>query len=131
MDPQSNPSQPVSSHTIPPTLASNLLTLDQFMNLIQLRTATIVAAEVIPNKDKLYKLTLQVGNETRTVVSGIREWYTPEELVGKTIAIVANLQPKKLGGIESQGMILAALDDEGKFSLLVAERPVKSGAEVR
>lgn len=101
------------------------------MNLVQLKTAKVVRVDIIPNKDKLYQLTLEVGTETRTIVSGIRPWYTPEDLLGKTIAIVANLEPKKLGGVLSQGMLLAALDDEGKFSLLIAERPVKSGAEVR
>ena len=107
------------------------ITIDTFMNTLELRTAKVIAAVPVPNKDKLYQLTLEVGGETRTVVSGIRQWYQPEELVGKMICIVANLEPKKLGGVMSQGMILAALDDEGKFSLLVAEKPVKSGAEVR
>lgn len=140
MDPQLNltESQHVS-HTITPpvptasaTGASTMITIDQFMNTIQLRTAKVVHVETIPNKDRLYKITVQVGTETRTIVSGIREWYpNPEELVGKMVAIVANLAPKKLGGIESQGMLLAALDNEGKFSLLIAEREVKSGAEVR
>ncbi|MEK6970313.1 MAG: hypothetical protein AABW68_01305 [archaeon] len=105
---------------------------DQFINLIQLKTAKIVSAVAVPNKDKLYMLELEVGAERRTIVSGIREWYpNPEELVGKMIPILYNLEPKKIGGIVSQGMLLAALDDEGKFSLLVAEKPVKSGAEVR
>ncbi len=140
MQPQLNlPETQQASHTItPPAPASNAvgasttITIDQFINLIQLRTAKVVAVETIPAKDRLYKITVQVGDETRTIVSGIREWYpNPEELVGKMVAIVANLAPKKLGGIESQGMLLAALDDEGKFSLLIAEREVKSGAEVR
>ena len=95
------------SHTITPpapasnaAAASNTITIDQFMNLVQLRTAKVVHVETIPNKDRLYKITVQVGTETRTIVSGIREWYpNPEELVGKMVAIVANLAPKKLGGI--------------------------------
>ena len=121
---------PAPTHTGAP--ASNLITIDQFLNLVQLRTAKIVAVERIPNKDKLLKLTLEVGNETRTIVSGIRTFFPDENvLVGKMIAIVANLEPKKLGGVVSEGMLLAALDDEGKFSLLVAENDVKSGAEVR
>lgn len=140
MEPQLNLSESQqSSHTITPPAptsssvpASNLITIDQFLNLIQLRTAKIVHVEKIPNKDKLLKLTLQVGNETRTIVSGIRTFFPDENvLVGKMIAIVANLEPKKLGGVVSEGMLLAALDDEGKFSLLVAENDVKSGAEVR
>ncbi len=107
------------------------ITIDTFMNTLELRTAKVISAVAVPNKDKLYELKVEMGNETRTIVSGIRQWYAPEELVGKTICIVANLEPKKLGGVMSQGMILAALDDEGNFSLLVAERDVKSGAEVR
>ncbi len=117
------------SHTSQPPAT---ITLDQFLNLVKLRTAKVVGVETIPNKDRLYKVTVEMGSETRTIVSGIREWYpNPEELIGKMVAIVSNLEPKKLGGVESQGMLLAALDDEGKFSLLVAEREVKSGAEVR
>lgn len=139
MNPQLNlPESKQSSHTITPPAstpvgapASNMITIDQFLNLVQLRTAKVLHAEDIPGKDKLYKLTLQVGEETRILVAGVKAWYAKEDLVGKTIAIVSNLQPKRLGGIESQGMLLAALDDEGKFSLLVCERPVKSGVEVR
>ncbi len=116
-------------HTAP---TPTLITIDQFINLVKLQTAKIVHVEHIPNKDKLYKIQLEVGNTTRTIVSGIRGWYPqPEELVGKTIAIVSNLEPKKVGGVESHGMLLAALDDEGNFSLLVTEKPVKSGAEIR
>lgn len=135
MEPQLNlPETQQASHTLTPPApkASNTITIDQFMNLVQLRTARVVHVEAIPQKDRLYKITVEMGNETRTIVSGIREWYPdPEELVGKMVAIVVNLAPKKLGGIESQGMLLAALDNEGKFSLLTAEREVKSGAEVR
>lgn len=123
MNDQPNPTEAKRSHTP--------ITIDTFMNTVELRTAKVISAVPVANKDKLYQLTVEVGNETRTIVSGIRQWYSPEELVGKTICIVANLEPKKLGGVLSQGMILAALDDEGKFSLLVAEKPVKSGAEVR
>ena len=123
MNDQLQPSQPERVH---PNIG-----IDQFLNLVQLRTAKVVKVENIPNKDKLYQLTLEVGSETRTLVAGIKQWYSPEELVGKTICIVANLEPKKLGGVISQGMLLAALDDEGKFSLLVAEKPVKSGTDVR
>lgn len=135
MNDQPNPTVPSSSqpiHENPPKLAPALLTLDQFINLVQLKTAKIVSVVAVPNKDRLYQIELEVGNEMRTIVSGIREYYpNPEELVGKMVPILYNLEAKKLGGVMSQGMLLAALDDEGKFSLLVAEKPVKSGAEVR
>ncbi|QQR92363.1 MAG: hypothetical protein IPJ89_04370 [Candidatus Iainarchaeum archaeon] len=123
MNDQPNPAEAKRSHAP--------ITIDIFMNTVELRTAKVISAVPVANKDKLYQLTVEMGNETRTIVSGIRQWYSPEELVGKTICVVANLEAKKLGGVMSQGMILAALDDEGKFSLLVAEKPVKSGAEVR
>ncbi|MEK6902016.1 MAG: hypothetical protein AABX02_00315 [archaeon] len=133
MNDQPNPTPATNtSHENTPNRSPTTITIDQFLNLIQLRTAKITSVEPVMGKDKLYKIEIEVGAEKRTIVSGIRGWYpNPEELVGKTIAIVANLEPKKLGGIVSQGMLLAALDDEGKFSLLVAEKEVKSGAEIR
>lgn len=135
MNDQTNPTTPGVSqpiHEKPPQTTPPTITIDQFLNTIQLRTAKIISVVAVPNKDKLYQIELEVGNEKRTIVSGIRGFYpNPEELVGKMIPILYNLEPKKLGGVMSQGMLLAALDDEGKFSLLVAEKPVKSGAEVR
>ncbi len=130
MDQQANLPKPNNpSHVVqPPTT----ITIDQFLNTIQLKTAKIISAVAVPNKDRLYQIELEVGNERRTIVSGIRGFYpNPEELVGKMVPILYNLEAKKLGGVMSQGMLLAALDDEGQFSLLVAEKPVKSGAEVR
>lgn len=75
---------------------------------VELRVAEVLAAEKHPNADRLLVLRLSLGNEERTVVSGIAKWYRPEELVGKKVVLVANLKPAKLRGIESQGMILAA-----------------------
>jgi len=85
----------------------------------------------VPKADKLLKLTLKVGSETRTVVSGIAKSYTPEEMVGKQVILVYNLKPAKLRGIESQGMILCASDPvTGDLKLLAPEAGVKDGAEV-
>ncbi|MBI4043332.1 MAG: methionine--tRNA ligase subunit beta [Candidatus Diapherotrites archaeon] len=106
------------------------ITYDEFRK-IELRTARILEVEDIPGKDKLYKLSIEVGSEKRTLVAGIKQWYSKEELKGKMIVIVANLEPKTLGGIESQGMLLAVDDANGNFSLVVAERPIDSGAAVR
>lgn len=135
MNDQPNPTVTSSSQPIHENSSKSdpaLLTIDQFINLVQLKTAKIVSVVAVPNKDKLYQIDLEVGNEKRTIVSGIRGYYpNPEELVGKMIPILYNLEPKKLGGVMSKGMLLAALDDEGQFSLLIAEKPVKSGAEVR
>ncbi len=133
MNDQPNPTPATNtSHENTPNRSPTTITIDQFLNLIQLKTAKIISVVAVPNKDKLYQIELEVGSEKRTIVSGIRGFYpNPEELVGKMIPILYNLEPKKLGGVVSQGMLLAALDDEGKFSLLVAEKEVKSGAEIR
>jgi methionyl-tRNA synthetase len=104
--------------------------LDDFARL-ELRVAEIVAAEPHPKADKLLVLTVKMGPEARTVVSGIKEWYSPDELVGKKVVVVANLKPVKLRGALSQGMILAAEDASGKLSLATLDRDLASGSEVR
>ena len=98
---------------------------------VELRTARIVAAEAVPKSKKLIKLTVDTGNEQRTVLAGIAEAYQPEELVGKTIAIVANLKPAKLMGIESNGMVLAASPEGGKPTLITFGEGVEPGWRVR
>ncbi len=97
---------------------------------LDLRIAKIVAAEAIPTSEKLIKLSLDVGGESRQIVAGIKKQYTPEEIVGKYIVIVANLEPRKLMGEESRGMLLAAGDDE-RFALIIPEKEVNSGTCVR
>lgn len=96
---------------------------------VELRIAKILACEEIPKSKKLYKLTLDVGGNQRTVCSGIKEYYKPEELVGKNVVLVANLKPATLCGVESHGMILAA-EDNGKVKVLFAD-DVASGSKVR
>ncbi len=97
---------------------------------VQLKTAKVVACENLPKSDKLLKLTVKVGQETRTIVSGIRDSYTAEEMVGKTVVIVANLKPAKLRGTLSEGMILAV--GEGKnISLICPEKDMPDGEVVR
>jgi len=90
----------------PPPVAASI-TIDDFMK-IQLKTATVLSAERVPNSEKLIKLQVDLGNEKRQIVAGIGKKYEPDALLGKRIVIVANLQPRKLMGIESQGMVLAA-----------------------
>jgi methionyl-tRNA synthetase len=92
--------------------------------------ATVVAAEAVPKSSKLIKMTVDLGGETRTVVGGIAVSYTPEELVGKQVVIVANLQTAKLMGVESQGMVLAASVD-GKPVLLHPGQAVPNGTKVK
>ena len=99
---------------------------------VDLRLAKIVACEEIKKAKKLLKLTVQLGNETRTVVSGIKKWYAPEDLIGKTVVLVANLKPVTLCGVESHGMILAASDaDDEKLSVLTTLSDMESGLKVR
>ncbi|MDD3933330.1 MAG: methionine--tRNA ligase [Methanoculleus sp.] len=95
---------------------------------IDIRIVKVVSAEPIKGSKKLYKLIVDLGGEKRQVVSGIAQFYAPDELVGKDVALVANLAPAKIFGVESRGMILAAGDEA---SLLVPDRPVKPGAPVR
>ena len=97
---------------------------------VDLRVAKVLAAEAVPKSKKLIKLRIDVGSEERTIVAGIAEAYSPEQLVGRTIVVVANLKPAKLMGIESNGMVLAATQ-EGLPSLLVADPGVPPGARVR
>lgn len=106
-----------------------MITIDQFLQT-ELLVGTVTAAERVPKSDKLIKLGVDLGQETRTVVAGIGKQYAPEELVGKQVVVVANLQPAKLMGVESQGMVLAASDD-GKPVLLHPAAPVPNGTRVR
>jgi methionyl-tRNA synthetase len=107
-----------------------MLTIDEFSR-VELRVATITAAEAHPNADRLVVLKIDLGGEQRQLVAGIRKHYEPESLVGKRIVVVANLQPATLRGVESQGMLLAASDDEGNLSLVTPEKPVANGARVK
>jgi methionyl-tRNA synthetase len=96
---------------------------------IELRVATVKSAEPHPNADKLMVLQIDIGGEPRQICAGIRNHYTPDDLVGKQIIVVANLETAKLRGLESQGMLLAA-SDEGRVIFLTPEKPVQSGAKV-
>lgn len=105
------------------------ITFDDFMKL-DLRVAEIKACEDILGADKLYKLTIDIGEE-RTIVAGIKPYYTKEDLLGKKIAVVANLEPRKLRGIESHGMLLAAsTEDKSSVVLLTFDRPIGNGSRI-
>jgi methionyl-tRNA synthetase len=106
-----------------------MITLDEFRR-IDLRVATVTAAEVHPKADKLLVLRVDVGGEERQLVAGIRAHYRPEDLVGRHVVVVANLQPAMLRGIESQGMVLAAADPERGIVILTSEQPVAPGSRV-
>lgn len=102
-------------------------TFDDFMKM-DIRTATVLEAVKVPKTDKLLQLTIDTGIDTRTIVSGIAEHYTPEEMVGKQICILANLAPRKIKGIESKGMILMAKDESGKMKFVTPAEIVDNGA---
>jgi len=97
---------------------------------VELRVAEVLAAEKVPKSKKLLKLTVKVGEETRTLVAGVAEQYEPESLVGRKVVIVANLEPATLMGVESNGMVLAA-SHEGTVSLLTLDKDVPSGSKVK
>ena len=98
---------------------------------LDLRVAKVIACEKVQKADKLLHLTVDVGGEKRSIVSGIAKYYTAEEMIGKEVVIIANLKPVKLRGIDSQGMILCAEDKDGKLALVSPEKTVESGSEVR
>lgn len=105
------------------------ITIDDFAK-ISFRTAVVTNCEKIEKSKKLLKLTLKVGDETRIVASGIAEYYKPEELLGKTVVLVANLKPAKLCGVESRGMVLCA-EADGKVKIVSPEDDIPDGAVVR
>lgn len=107
-------------------IEEEVVSIEDFAKL-KFRVGEVVEAEKVPKADKLLKLTVDLGDETRTIVSGIAQYYTPEEIKGKKIIVFANLKPRKIFGIESKGMILAAKDDE-TLSVLTVDKNVKNGS---
>ncbi|AKK73760.1 methionyl-tRNA synthetase [Chryseobacterium gallinarum] len=105
------------------------ITFDDFTK-IDLRTATILEAEKVEKADKLLKLTVDTGVDVRTVVSGIAESFTPEEVIGKQVMILLNLAPRKIRGIESQGMLLLTTKPDGKLSFVTPDDNVENGIEI-
>ncbi|MCD6552165.1 methionine--tRNA ligase subunit beta, partial [Thermotoga sp.] len=110
------------------SIEQNLITIDDFAK-VDLRTAKVLEAEKIPNSRKLIKLIVDLGTEKRQIVAGVAEYYRPEELIGKTIIVVANLKPAKLMGIESQGMLLAAKTGD-TLRLLTVDGDITPGVRV-
>ncbi len=104
-------------------------TFDDFEKM-DIRTATVLAAERVPKTDKLLKLSIDTGIDKRTIVSGIAEYYSPEEMVGKQICILANLKPRTIRGIESRGMILMAKQGDGKMRFITPAEALNNGAVV-
>ncbi len=97
---------------------------------VELKTAKILSVERVEGSEKLLRLDIDLGNEKRQIVAGIGRKYTPELLAGKTIVVVANLEPKAVMGLESQGMLLAAHGEEGSPVLLVLDSDVPPGSAI-
>ena len=96
----------------------------------ELKAAKITKAEDIAGKDNLYKIEIDLGGEKRQIVAGIKQYYGKEELQGKNIVVVSNLEPARIAGIESQAMLLAARNSEGKYKLVEIDESVEAGAAV-
>lgn len=105
------------------------ITIDDFMK-VDLRVATVTACETVPKADKLLKLQVDLGYEQRQVVSGIAKFYTPDDLIGQKVIVVANLKPVKLRGELSQGMILAG-EKDGILKLASVDPELENGAKVK
>lgn len=109
-----------------------IISYDDFAKL-DLRVATVLEASVHPNADKLLVLKIDLGGEQRQIIAGLKQWYPPEQLTGKQIVVVANLAPRKMRGLESQGMLLAAsagAGDEMNVVLIGPMADVPAGASV-
>ncbi|MEJ2614318.1 MAG: methionine--tRNA ligase subunit beta [Ignavibacteriaceae bacterium] len=108
-----------------------IISIDDFLK-VQLKTATVLSAEKVEKSDKLLKLVVSLGgNEERQIIAGISKSYKPEDILNKKVVIVANLQPAKLMGLESQGMLLAVENEKGKLEILNVDDSVKDGTRVR
>lgn len=108
-----------------------MITIDEFAK-VELRVAKVVSAEPHPDADKLIVMQIDLGSEQRQIVAGLRTWYAPEDLVGRSIIVVANLQPATLRGVESNGMLLAAqTEDVGRVVVLQPAEELPPGSKVR
>jgi methionyl-tRNA synthetase len=119
-----------TSTVVAPASANNQITIDDFTK-VELRVGQVKTAEKVKNADKLLRLEVDIGTEVRQIVAGIAEVYPPENLIGRKVVIVANLAPRKLRGIESQGMIVAASLADGKPVLASFLEEVPVGARLK
>ncbi len=106
-----------------------MITIEDFAK-VELKIGKVIEAKRVEGSNKLVVMKVDTGEE-RQIVAGIGKAYTPEELTGKRILVVTNLQPARLMGIESQGMLLAASDNEGKLSIITTDREIKEGSKVK
>lgn len=107
-----------------------MITIDDFQK-IELRVAKIKSAERVEGSEKLLRLIVSLGDEDRQILGGLGRAYTPEELTGKKVVVVANLAPRTMMGFESRGMIVAATDESGKPVIISPERDIPEGSGIR
>ena len=124
---QTKKANELASATVEPQKAN--IEYDDFAKM-DIRVGTILAAEKVAKTKKLLKLTIDTGIDKRTIVSGIAEYYSPEEIIGKQVSVLVNLAPKALKGIESQGMILMAENLDGSLSFISPEKPIRNGGTI-
>ncbi|MEE1142064.1 MAG: methionine--tRNA ligase [Bacteroidales bacterium] len=124
---QTKKANELASATVEPQKAN--IEYDDFAKM-DIRVGTILAAEKVAKTKKLLKLTIDTGIDQRTIVSGIAEYYSPEEIIGKQVSVLVNLAPKALKGIESQGMILMAENLDGSLSFISPEKPIRNGGTI-
>ncbi|MEE1303506.1 MAG: methionine--tRNA ligase [Bacteroidales bacterium] len=124
---QTKKANELATATVEPQKAN--IEYDDFAKM-DIRVGTILAAEKVAKTKKLLKLTIDTGIDQRTIVSGIAEYYSPEEIIGKQVSVLVNLAPKALKGIESQGMILMAENLDGSLSFISPEKPIKNGGTI-
>jgi methionyl-tRNA synthetase len=105
------------------------ITFDDFEKM-QFQVGEIIACEAVEKSKKLLCSQVKIGSQVKQIVSGIRKYYTPEEMVGKKVMVLVNLKPAKLAGVLSEGMLLCAEDAEGNLALLTPEKTMPSGAEI-
>ena len=110
-------------------LMSEKISFEQFKK-VDLRVATVIEAEKVEKADKLLKMKINLGAEQRTIIAGIALNYKPEEIVGKQVVVVANLEPAKIRGIESNGMLLAAVVDDNQLTLIVPKTEMPDGTKI-
>ncbi|MFQ6112971.1 MAG: methionine--tRNA ligase subunit beta [bacterium] len=108
---------------------SKLISIDEFKQ-VELRVAKVLKAERVENTDKLLRLEVDLGEEQRQIVAGIAEYYAPESLLDKNIVVVVNLQPAKIRGLESNGMLLAAEDESGDLALVTLDKEIAAGSKI-
>ena len=105
------------------------ISYDDFMKM-QFQVGEIIKCEEVPKSKKLLCSQVKIGSQVKQIVSGIKKWYSPEEMVGKKVMVLVNLQPAKLAGVLSEGMILCAEDENGNIVLMQPEKDVPAGAEI-